>query len=300
MVNRIINNDTLLSYNEEALYYFRPLMELYPDLEFTKCNGKDKPEKRAVYIFQKNRPRTRNVDIEAWKYEDFFVFFLKKSIMTEAEKAESKRDWKKDSSGRGKIQVNMSSVRELYDYIVPKLDMIVAGASSKATHSANRDTIAQKNMLDSETAQSKGDDLVTAVREIEEMGFLRGEEREVLVKARVNQDKFREKLLKRYSKCCLCGVSDPNLLTASHIKPWSESSNEEMVDCDNGFLFCPNHDKLFDRGYISFADDGRILISEELNETERLFMNVQPDTRIELTDKNREYLSFHRENIFKR
>ena len=52
------------------------------------------------------------------------------------------------------------------------------------------------------------------------------------------------------------------LLVASHIKPWSISDANEKLDIHNGLLMCPNHDKLFDRGYISFDDTGRILISE--------------------------------------
>ena len=56
------------------------------------------------------------------------------------------------------------------------------------------------------------------------------------------------------------------LLVASHIKPWSISDANEKLDIHNGLLMCPNHDKLFDRGYISFDDTGRILISEKLDD----------------------------------
>ncbi len=128
---------------------------------------------------------------------------------------------------------------------------------------------------------------------------LHGEDREAIVKVRVNQDEFRDRLLKRYSKCCLCGVSEPSLLTASHIKPWAESEPDEKLDVDNGFLLCPNHDKLFDRGYISFTDEGNIMISKSLSDTDSLFMNVNPLMRVELNSKNKEYLAFHRDNVFR-
>lgn len=59
-------------------------------------------------------------------------------------------------------------------------------------------------------------------------------EREVIVKARINQDKYREDLLKKYGKCCLCGVQNQELLIASHLKPWSKSDKKEKLDIENG------------------------------------------------------------------
>lgn len=60
------------------------------------------------------------------------------------------------------------------------------------------------------------------------------------------------------------------------------------------FLFCPNHDKAFDKGYISFDNEGNILISEELNEVNKRFLNIYEDMKIELTDENKQYLQYHR------
>ncbi len=127
---------------------------------------------------------------------------------------------------------------------------------------------------------------------------LNGEDREAIVKIRVNQDIFREMLLKKFGKCCLCGVSHDTLLVASHIKPWSVSENNEKLDINNGLLLCPNHDKLFDKGYISFDNDGKILISGELKQNDRLFMNVSPDMQVNLNAENKRYMIYHRENIF--
>ena len=88
------------------------------------------------------------------------------------------------------------------------------------------------------------------------------------------------------------------LLNASHIKPWRDCLPEEKLDRDNGFLLCPNHDRLFDKGFISFADDGTILLSDYLSQNDRIFTNVDPSTRIILTEQNKEYLAYHREKIF--
>lgn len=129
---------------------------------------------------------------------------------------------------------------------------------------------------------------------------LQGKSKEAVIKVRVNQGIFREKLLHRFSGCCLCDVGNQNLLIASHIKPWSECGPEEKLDEDNGFLMCPNHDRLFDQGWITFADDGKIIISDGLLEKDRIAMNVRENMNILLTNKNRKYLQYHRKYIFKK
>ena len=65
-----------------------------------------------------------------------------------------------------------------------------------------------------------------------------GETKDAVIKQRVNQGGFRERLLSRYEHCVLCQVNEPQLLIASHIKPWNESTPEERLDRDNGFLMC--------------------------------------------------------------
>ena len=128
---------------------------------------------------------------------------------------------------------------------------------------------------------------------------LKGIDKEAVVKARVNQGIFKERLLQRYDHCCLCSVSNKDFLIASHIKPWSESDENERLDVDNGFLLCPNHDKAFDKGYITFNENGEIMISKELDEKDRIFLNIRHDMHIELTAGNKEYLNYHRENLYK-
>ena len=128
---------------------------------------------------------------------------------------------------------------------------------------------------------------------------LDGETKEALVKIRVNQGVFRKRLLKKYDRCCLCRVESKDLLIASHIKPWAASGASEKLDTDNGFLLCPNHDALFDAGYISFDDDGKIIISDELSQVDRTFMNVTADMKIQLSEGNKKYLGYHRANVLK-
>ena len=134
--------------------------------------------------------------------------------------------------------------------------------------------------------------------EIENLN-LKGEDREAVVKQRINQHIFRDRLLKKYSKCVLCGMSNPDLLTASHIKPWRDSDETERLSIYNGFLMCPNHDRLFDRGYISFNDDGSLLISDELSKDDRVFLNVHEGFLIELKTENLPFLQYHRKMVFR-
>ena len=150
-----------------------------------------------------------------------------------------------------------------------------------------------------EQFQAKEESFVKSVDVLLSNTSLEGKEREALTKIRVNQGIFRERLLFRYSHCCLCGVNNESLLIASHIKPWSESEKSEKVDVNNGLLLCPNHDKLFDSGLISFSDTGEILISSELDEINKTFMNIRPGMRVEIIEENQKYLKYHRDHIFK-
>lgn len=129
---------------------------------------------------------------------------------------------------------------------------------------------------------------------------LKGREKEVLVKHRLNQGEFRDQLLKRYDeKCCLCNMNMKELLVASHIKPWSVSKKTEKLDSNNGFLMCPNHDKLFDQGWITFDDSGKICISKKIGSDNRNRLLVQEDMKLKLTNGNKKYLEYHRKYIFK-
>lgn len=129
---------------------------------------------------------------------------------------------------------------------------------------------------------------------------LRGMDTDAVVKVRINQGIFRDRLLQKYSHCCLCNVNNKDLLIASHIKPWKDSEEDERLDLDNGFLLCPNHDKLFDNGFISFDNEGQIIISEQLNQVNQTFMNVKRDMKIDINNGNRRYLEYHRDHILQK
>ncbi len=124
-------------------------------------------------------------------------------------------------------------------------------------------------------------------------------EREQVIKARIGQSTFKRDLVNIQKKCSLCGVSDERFLVASHIKPWSQSNHQERLDINNGLLLCPNHDSLFDKGYISFSEDGGILISDSLDEATRTFLNINENMKVSMNEVRQQYMQWHRENKLK-
>jgi putative restriction endonuclease len=123
-------------------------------------------------------------------------------------------------------------------------------------------------------------------------------EKEQVIKTRIGQTIFKKKLLDVEIKCSLCGINEERFLIASHIKPWRQANNYERLDVNNGLLLCPNHDSLFDKGYISFGDDGVILISNNLGEDLRLFLNISGSMKIFMNERKRQYIKWHREILY--
>ena len=126
-------------------------------------------------------------------------------------------------------------------------------------------------------------------------------EKEQLTKARRGQGKFKANVQQIEKACRVTGISDNRFLIASHIKPWRAASNTERLDGENGLLLAPNVDFLFDRGFISFADDGTILISPVADKecVRRLGVPVDHSFSVgRFTPKQKEYLSYHRRNEF--
>ncbi|MBP7174116.1 MAG: HNH endonuclease [Cloacibacterium sp.] len=117
---------------------------------------------------------------------------------------------------------------------------------------------------------------------------------------RIGQEKFRRNLLDEIPFCPITGITDRRILTASHIKPWRVSNNKERLDKNNGFIFSPTIDKLFDIGLISFENNKRLLISKALDKTNIISIGIEPKRVYEkLPIENRvQYLEYHRNFIF--
>jgi hypothetical protein len=128
-------------------------------------------------------------------------------------------------------------------------------------------------------------------------------ETERLVVERVGQDIFRAALLDYWlGKCCVTGLEVPELLRASHIKPWAQcDSDDERLDVFNGLLLAPHVDALFDGGWISFVDDGSVLVSDALHDEARMRLSVSTKWCAKpLRSEHNRYLAFHRGHVFRR
>lgn len=137
-------------------------------------------------------------------------------------------------------------------------------------------------------------------RKIESSSKIDSTERAQLVMSRVGQGIFRSNLIKYWGGCSVSGCEMTELLVASHIKPWRDSTNSERLDMHNGLLLLPNLDKLFDLGYISFKNDGKIIISHLLRSEEcgAIGLDHKLELRQPLTEKHQNYLSYHRDVCF--
>ena len=120
-----------------------------------------------------------------------------------------------------------------------------------------------------------------------------------MLDVRIGQNKFRKLVLSYWNnECAVTGAS--KFLTAGHIKPWAQSSDEERIDVFNGLALSPVYDKAFDDGYISFDEEGRIMLSPSLGEdAERLSIDRSAKLR-ELNFLHQKYLEWHRNKLFKR
>lgn len=123
-------------------------------------------------------------------------------------------------------------------------------------------------------------------------------EQEIISKARIGQGYFRDLLIEKYScKCALCDIETKNMLVASHIKGWANSTDSEKLDENNGLLLCVHHDALFDKHLISFDDEGNIIISTELSEAECEHLGIKSIPKLSVSAKMKPYLAAHRRKV---
>ena len=123
-------------------------------------------------------------------------------------------------------------------------------------------------------------------------------EAERLVVQRIGQDIFRERLMTYWQgRCPLTGIADAALLRASHIIPWKDCPDDaERLTIHNGLLLSALWDAAFDRGLVTFDDDGRPTFSPALSEPAR--SELRWHHPIPLTDKHRKRLTWHRADLF--
>jgi putative restriction endonuclease len=125
-------------------------------------------------------------------------------------------------------------------------------------------------------------------------------EREATVRQRVGQNLFREGLLALWgSRCAITGLDAPELLRASHAKPWADSSDIERLDVFNGLLLAAHWDAAFDSGLITISTSGKVVPSAALSDATIEILRLSADLCIRLQPQHEPYLVWHRERVFK-
>lgn len=128
-------------------------------------------------------------------------------------------------------------------------------------------------------------------------------ERESLVLARRGQGLFRERVSRLESHCRVTRVDRPEHLRASHCKPWRDcKTNTERLDPGNGLMLTPSIDHLFDRGFISFESDGRLLVSPvaHLPSLQRMGVPEEGHDVGRFSTEQARYLEYHRDAVLLR
>ena len=127
-------------------------------------------------------------------------------------------------------------------------------------------------------------------------------EAERLVIQRVGQDLFRDGLLEFWEgRCAITGLAIPELLRASHIKPWADCTTDaERLDVYNGLLLAPHLDAAFDQGFITVSDSGAVIVSPQLDEVARRVLGLESSAVLrQKVLGHRPYLCWHRERVFR-
>jgi hypothetical protein len=125
-------------------------------------------------------------------------------------------------------------------------------------------------------------------------------EREAIIRARRGQGIFKQRVMEIENRCRITGVTNSIHLIGSHCKPWRDSTNQERVDGENGLLLTPSIDHLFDRGFIGFEGDGRLVISPVAHRPslEKMGIRTSADVNVgSFTARQRQFLEYHRDMV---
>lgn len=167
------------------------------------------------------------------------------------------------------------------------------------------------NSLTFQVVKEQLDDSVE--RSIQADTGLEGTTKNAIIQARRGQGIFRRNVEAVEATCRLTGVTNPSLLIASHIKPWrSCTTAQERLDGMNGLMLTPDADLLFDRGFITFENDGEVRVSPRFDRDDlRRLGLAEPvwrqfgfseapinwQTRA-FAAAQREYLNYHRSQVY--
>jgi predicted restriction endonuclease len=122
-------------------------------------------------------------------------------------------------------------------------------------------------------------------------------ETEAVRRVRIGQGIYRKRLMDLWEgRCAISGLAVPELLRASHAKPWAEcGSDAERLDVFNGLLLAAHLDAAFDVGLIGVGADGEVLVSPKLDGEARRVLGITAESRVEGVQAGHgAYLAWHR------
>ena len=202
---------------------------------------------------------------------------------------------------------------EINNPLKPKNHMDILGPLLPDRYSPIRANGVGNQVYLAEISKAMATSLLSLIGHQLDMAIEEGEEREIknrtdidvtekyqLVRSRVGQGQYRNNLERHEAGCRITDITDKRFLTASHIKPWVKSNDFEKLDGNNGLLLSPHIDRLFDRGYISFQDNGQLIFSPSLPSDVMTAWGLNNPAKVKpLTNKQSFYMNFHRSEIFR-
>lgn len=236
---------------------------------------------RVKKVFKKEETFRKRWDkdlggLTNWKCPDEYFVWLKEAITISASKI----------TGKKRFIGMFSSYQELDAAQVDKL-LSLAG---------NKTLIEMVERIRSEHEDYERRKEKEDIEDIKKNNRIGKATRLALIEARLGQGRYRAELLKRWKqKCCVTGCTLLAAIRASHIQPWRQSSLTEKLDSENGLPLIATLDALFDRGLISFASSGKMMVSDQLTSNDRQILGLK-GLKIDgtLTKKQRYYLGIHR------
>jgi len=195
---------------------------------------------------------------------------------------------------------------------IASLDPVITATGRKGLKGASASDKAMWNEMESDweqftlELQNATSDLDAPVEEPQEVDLdYTGVDKVTQVKTRVGQDFFRRSVLSAYhDQCCISGLAVPKLLVASHIVPWRVDAANRL-NPRNGLCLSMLHDKAFDAGMLTIAEDMTVCVSRKYAKERDVFYSTallvydgQPMKMPEKFVPDSEFLAYHRESVF--
>jgi predicted restriction endonuclease len=120
-----------------------------------------------------------------------------------------------------------------------------------------------------------------------------------MISSRRGQGVFKAQVRQIERACRITKVTNPRHLIASHIKPWKKSNDAEKISGYNGLLLSPHIDHLFDKGFISFEDNGNLILSSQLDNSILGKWRIDKNVNVgSFRNEQQQFLEYHRDVIF--